>query len=423
MYELVLLQQKTNYRNIIFQFCYYIFRLFTTSSYTFSCVVIYLKMRKYLTLATKQIILDEAYCRQGNIKATARKYDVQPQQIRRWKKTFRNAEELSGHKLSSYTFHKGPEPSPEGWAQLKDFYLRLREDGRLCTIKYLAFEYARITNSTEPIKSIMWKVHRWKKRENLVYRRVTHVAQNTRHNEQIINDFVLYTNEQITSGQYSACDIVNMDETNVYFDLPSGITLESRGSRSVAMRSSGSNNRCTVLLAVSMSGEKLPPFIVFKGVPNGRISREFGNGNYPTDCIYDVQEKAWVDQRIFLIWVEKVWKPFTQRKKTSYFLMDEFSVHMQSECIEAMQRCGTEVDTIVAGYTSRLQVLDVGINKPFKGYVIEEYEKFMRENPHGTKPKRKHVANWVSTAWQQIRHDTICNTWRSIGFKTDENDI
>ena len=90
MYELVLLQQKTNYRNIIFQFCYYIFRLFTTSSYTFSCVVIYLKMRKYLTLATKQIILDEAYCRQGNIKATARKYDVQPQQIRRWKKTFRN---------------------------------------------------------------------------------------------------------------------------------------------------------------------------------------------------------------------------------------------------------------------------------------------------------------------------------------------
>ena len=129
---------------------------------------------------------------------------------------------------------------------------------------------------------------------------------------------------------------------------------------------------------------------------------------------------AWVDQRIFLIWVEKVWKPFTQRKKTSYFLMDEFSVHMQSECIEAMQRCGTEVDTIVAGYTGRLQVLDVGINKPFKGYVKEEYEIFMRENPHGTKPSRVDVVNWISVAWQKLMPLTICNTWRLIGFKSNE---
>lgn len=94
---------------------------------------------------------------------------------------------------------------------------------------------------------------------------------------------------------------------------------------------------------------------------NGRISRELGNRNYPTTCIYDVQEKV----------------------------MDEFSVHMQSECVDFMQFCPTEVDTIVAGYTGRLQVLDVGINKLFKGYVKEEYEIFMRVNLHGTKPSRR----------------------------------
>ena len=85
-----------------------------------------------------------------------------------------------------------------------------------------------------------------------------------------------------------------------------------------------------------------------------------------------------------------------------------------------MQRCGTEVDTIAAGYTGRLQVLDVGINKPFKGYIKDEYEIFMRENPHGTKPSRVDVANWISVAWQKLMPLTICNTWRSIGFKSNE---
>ena len=69
--------------------------------------------------------------------------------------------------------------------------------------------------------------------------------------------------------------------------------------------------------------------------------------------------------------------------------MDEFSVHMQSECVDFMQFCPTEVDTIVAGYTGRLQVLDVDINKLFKGYFKEEYEIFMRVNLHGTKPSRR----------------------------------
>ena len=102
--------------------------------------------------------------------------------------------------------------------------------------------------------------------------------------------------------------------------------------------------------------------------------------------------------------------------------MDEFSVHIQNEYIESMQNCGTEVDTVVAGYTGRLQVLDVGINKPFQGYVKEEYEVFMRENPHGTpKLSRVNIANWISVTWKIVTQDTICNTWRSIGFKTDEH--
>ena len=186
----------------------------------FSLPVLHLffKMRKFLTLATKKIILEEAYCREGNIKPTARKYNVDPANIRRWKKSFRTTEMPTGNKMSNFTLHQGPKPSSEGWTELREFYDNLREQGRLCTVKHLAYEYARITNSNASMETIFFRVNRWRKRENLVYRRVTHVAQNTRYNQTVIDDFVLYTNEQISSGKYSASEIVNMDETNVYFN-------------------------------------------------------------------------------------------------------------------------------------------------------------------------------------------------------------
>ena len=134
-----------------------------------------------------------------------------------------------------------------------------------------------------------------------------------------------YVNGQIATGQYSASNIVNIDETNIYYDMTGAITLANRGSRTISVRTSGSSSRCSVLLGVTMSGEKLPPFIVFKGKPNGRIAREWtGTTEFPNSCFYSVQEKAWVDERVFLIWIEKIWKPFTRQKQSSYLLMDDF---------------------------------------------------------------------------------------------------
>ena len=43
---------------------------------------------------------------------------------------------------------------------------------------------------------------------------------------------------------------------------------------------------------------------------------------------------------------------------------------------------------VVATRTSKLQVLDVGVNKPFKGFVRNAYEEWMVAHPHGTKVKR-----------------------------------
>ena len=131
-----------------------------------------------------------------------------------------------------------------------------------------------------------------------------------------------------------------------------------------------------------------------------------------------MQDKAWVDERVFLLWIEKIWKPFSTEKASSYLLMDEFSVHLMWNCVNPIQDCGTEVDFVLGGYTSKLQVLDVGVNKPFKGYVKESYEQFMVDNTEGRKASRLDVAKWVEDACNKVTPETICNTWTSIGFQS-----
>ena len=141
-----------------------------------------------------------------------------------------------------------------------------------------------------------------------------------------------------------------------------------------------------------MDGHKLPPLIIYKGQPNGRIVHEFvgsaavQNG-YPAGQVYTVQQKGWVDSRVFSIWINSVWSPFCAGVGDStYLIMDEFSVHRTSDSVRAIQEFGSEVDFIPGGYTGALQVLDKGVNKLFKQFVQQEYELWMVANEDGAKP-------------------------------------
>lgn len=370
-------------------------------------------------------IVEEAYSQENNIKPTACKHDVQPSQIRRWKKRMETLLGQSGmkeakkaHILSLKSTQKGrPRTDNEAYDSLKLYYDNVRNMDRAVTVGMLSYELKRLMTTDVPIATLRKRIYRWLANENIVQRRVTHVAQNTRHDESKIEGFVQYVNGQILSGQYLKANVVNIDETNIYFDMTGSLTLANRGSRTVSVKSSGTSARCSILLGVTMDGNKLPPFVIFRGKPGGRIAREWtGNTEYPHSSVYAVQEKAWMDKRVFLEWVEKIWKPFCQNKTSTYLLMDEFSVHLMTDCVNSIQDCGTEVDFVLGGYTSKLQALDVGINKPFKDYIKQCYEQFMMQNVEEKKVVRLDVAKWIREAWERVSFETIRNTWSSIGF-------
>jgi hypothetical protein len=171
------------------------------------------------------------------------------------------------------------------------------------------------------VRSVRRRFFRHLVKQGVVRRRVTRVAQNTRYDQNVKNAYVSYINEQIKIGRYRPEDIVPMDETNFDFDQEEGENLANRGDRTIGQAVTGSANRCTVLIAVTMSGEKMPPCIIFKGKDTrcSRVGIEFATTEamtkfgYPEVAFYAVQSKAWMDEKLFLDWTERVWNPFTVR--------------------------------------------------------------------------------------------------------------
>jgi len=398
-------------------------------------------MKLVRTIREKKAIVAEAFAAPGMVKATSRKHGVSPSNIHRWKKMITASEanqDLSSlttgeiiQKPKKKTMHPGPASSlgPEAIKHLQAYFEENRQQGHVVSITTMAIELYRefpeLANVN--IEALYRRVKRFCEANNIVTRRVTHAAQNHVYNEGVIANWVHYVNKQIQMNRYTADCIVNYDQTNIYFDISSPFTLEKRGTKSVGMKTTGCSNRCTVILAVSLSGIKLPVFCIFKGENKdgrSRIVREFSDPaqGYPQSIIYCVQAKAWDDSETHMQWIEKVWWPFCDRQggNYTYLINDEFKVHLQGKIVRHTQERGTEVEFIPGGYTGALQVLDKGINKPFKNHYRSQQLRWQVENEENAKPKRQDVARWIEAAWERVTVDSIRNTWESIGIKAWE---
>jgi hypothetical protein len=192
----------------------------------------------------------------------------------------------------------------ESLHKILTMYWELIDMDLIITLNLLAAELKRLDRSVKGLSlAAIWH-HSWHhiKKHGVVQHHVTHVAQNTRYKQSIIQGWVSYVNQSIKIGNYKVCGVVNIDETNVDFDLASRATLAVRGERKSGCAATGSSTRCAVLIGVAMDCDKLPPFIIYKGTgtPHSLIKREWKDLDttqtygYLEGQVYTVQEQAWM---------------------------------------------------------------------------------------------------------------------------------
>eukprot|EP00977_Amphora_coffeiformis_P015907 scaffold4786_cov198-Amphora_coffeaeformis.AAC.19 len=126
-----------------------------------------------------------------------------------------------------------------------------------------------------------------------------------------------------------------------------------------------------------------------------------------------------MSEPIMLDWIDKVWKPFAHAKREegnlTVLIIDRMSVHLMPSVKKAIEECGTLLEYIPKGYTSRLQVCDAGLNKPFKDHMRATVHEWMiLQGESVVKPDRPIVSYWIDHAWNKITRTTITNTWAHI---------
>ncbi len=92
----------------------------------------------------------------------------------------------------------------------------------------------------------------------------------------------------------------NMDETPMWFDLPSNSTIDHKGTKTVTIHiTRHEHSSFTVVLACMADGSKLPAVCIFKlkNVPK----EEFSHGIH-----IRVNEKGWINEYEILWWIETV---------------------------------------------------------------------------------------------------------------------
>jgi DDE superfamily endonuclease len=91
------------------------------------------------------------------------------------------------------------------------------------------------------------------------------------------------------------------------------------------------------------------------------VCESFYTSNY-----YTVQENAWMESKLVVECLEKVYQPWAREKgKPRILILDEFTGHMTS--------VGGHLILIPSGYTWKLQEKDISLNKPFKNKIRDIY--------------------------------------------------
>ena len=87
-----------------------------------------------------------------------------------------------------------------------------------------------------------------------------------------------------------------MDETPIWFDLPSNSTIDHKGTKTVTIRiTEHEHSSFTVVLACMADGSKLPAICIFKLKNKNLLKEEFSHGIY-----IRVNEKGYMNEHEML---------------------------------------------------------------------------------------------------------------------------
>ncbi|MDO9333522.1 MAG: hypothetical protein Q7T57_03245 [Dehalococcoidales bacterium] len=183
--------------------------------------------------------------------------------------------------------------------------------------------------------------------------------------------------------------VINMDQTGVHLVPTSNWTYQARGSKSVAVVGAEDKRQITVCIASSLEGDLLPPQLIFQGkTPRSLPSLTVDARAAKADVTFS--ENHWSNQTTMRDYIEKIVIPYAESRIQLFKLdadakiilvLDVWSVHKSEEFRFYLRTQHPRIHLVFvpANCTSKLQVADVVLQRPFKHVITQRFNEWASE--------------------------------------------
>ena len=218
------------------------------------------------------------------------------------------------------------------------------------------------------------------------------------------------------AGSYNLCDLANMDQTPLPFVLEGNKSCDTKVVDEVwcdTGQSGLDKRQCIVQLTGFADGStRLPPLIVFKG--KGLCISAEGKRKWDKIVAVSFQKSAWCDENVMKQWVKEQWGNALLNSPSAgsigKILYADVHTTQQIDSVKMLlDKNKTTLINLPGGTTSRVQPLDVAINKLFKNIVLQAFEEHLHKNLQlytegklTASDKRVLTTKWVGDAWSGI---------------------
>ena len=217
-----------------------------------------------------------------------------------------------------------------------------------------------------------------------------------------VEAFIKFNANLINSFKLPLAAIGNMDETAIWSDMPSPTTIAPVGAKSIPLLTTGhEKQRTTVALTALANGQKLPPYVIFKGK---RLPSDLKGVR---GVIIAVSPNGWMTEELVIDYLNRVWGQFSFNKRL--LVWDSLRAHITDRIKASLHEKNTLLSVIPGGCTRLCQPADVSWNAPFKANFRNYYAQWLAEG----RLERTDRGNLRSVS-KPILIDFVKMAWKSV---------
>ena len=145
---------------------------------------------------------------------------------------------------------------------------------------------------------------------------------------------------------------------------------------------------------------------------------------WPKGVVVSANEKGYIDADMVCFWLENIWR----KRKNSFFckksvlIYDSSRPHLTDEVKQKVKKF-SDLVVIPGGLTSKLQPLDLSVNKSFKDRMREKWENWMVNGYHsftksGSMKRASYavVCQWIDECWGEVTENCIKNGFNAANI-------